>query len=268
MDLAFLDLDGTLVFPERDFLGAGMAYRCVDRTVVRQVGFASFRLIELLGELAMQGIQVVPTTARSAVQLNRMQLFVNVPAVAIVGAGATVIIDGVVDASWREVLSGRTRSSAPISDVVHAIEPALHGSTRFDVREGTLLVLTYPSADLLEAHLETVVDDLRPLGWHACADGRRLYLLPDGLSKLAAAEFVSESYGADWWAAAGDSSLDVGLLARASYGVTPAGSSIACDPDRPSGIQITGLGGPHAAEEVCEKILRARDATVTGWMGS
>lgn len=268
MDLAFLDLDGTLVFPERDFIGAEMAYRCVDRTIVRQVGFASVRLIEILGELVMQGIQVVPTTARSAVQLNRMQLFVNVPAVAIVGAGATVIVDGVVDATWHEVLSGRTQSSAPISDVMHSIERALHGSSRLDVREGALLVLTYPSADLVNTQLETLVDDLRLLGWHACADGRRLYLLPDGLSKLAAAEFVAESCGAQWWAAAGDSSLDVGLLARASYGVTPAGSSVARDPDRPSGIHVTVLNGPHAAEEVCEKILRARDATVTGWMGT
>lgn len=268
MYLAFLDLDGTLVFPERDFIGAGMAYRCVDRTAVREVGFASIRLIELLGELGMQGIQVVPTTARSAVQLSRMQLFSNVPAVAIVGAGATIIIDGVVDASWQEVLSWRIRSSAPVSDVVNSIEPALYGSARLDVREGKLIVVTYPSADLLEAPLETLADDLPPLGWRACADGRRLYLLPDGLSKVAAAEYVAESCGAEWWAAAGDSSLDVGLLARASYGVTLAGSSVACGPDRPSEIHVTGLNGPRAAEEVCEKILRARDATVTSWMGN
>jgi hydroxymethylpyrimidine pyrophosphatase-like HAD family hydrolase len=264
MDLAFLDIDGTLVFPERDFIGAGKAYRCVDRTVDRQVGFASVRLIELLGELETQGIQVVPTTARSAAQLNRMQLFANANAIAILGAGATVIVDGVIDASWHQLRSERTQSSAPVSDVAREIERTLDGSARIDLREGALLVLKYSTPDLGERQLETIRDALGPLGWHACSDGRRLYLLPDGLSKLAAAEFVAESRGVGWWAAAGDSSLDVGLLERANYGVTPAGSWVACDPDRASRIHVTALGRPHAAEQVCETILRARAAAVTG----
>ncbi|GGK99872.1 hypothetical protein GCM10007382_19750 [Salinibacterium xinjiangense] len=254
--VAFLDIDNTLVFAEREF-GQGTGPRtCVDSTAERRVAFATDQTLKLLVQL---GDAVVPTTARSAEQLARMTLFSTMPSVAIIAAGATVLVDGVADIEWRRILSASIALSAPVHDVVTGLNVRARSVS---VREGLLIVLTYDAAQTAAHDAVQLAESAREQRWTARTDGRRTYLHPDALSKAAAAEYVARLWSATTTAAAGDSALDLGLLEWADYAIAPAGSW-AASVGRP-GIDVTRQQGPRAAEEICARILLALAAQRKG----
>jgi hydroxymethylpyrimidine pyrophosphatase-like HAD family hydrolase len=103
------------------------------------------------------------------------------------------------------------------------------------------------------------VDEMRkqlaPLGWSCSLQGRKIYLVPEKVSKGAAIEYVKEKLGSNYVFAAGDSLLDESLLLAADYAIAPChgelGRTYATHPH----FHFTNSRGALASEELLDRIL-------------
>jgi hypothetical protein len=90
--------------------------------------------------------------------------------------------------------------------------------------------------------------------------GRKLYCVPEPLTKSAAVEEVARRSGATVIAAAGDSLLDAGLLAAADLAIRPAHGELAAAGWSCDGLAVTSGVGVDAGEQIVQWLLdRARD---------
>lgn len=260
--LAFVDLDGTLVFSARAVRKwdgkepSGEPYVCVDVIEGRAVAWATRKTVESLRSLPMV---VVPTTSRSVEQYLRMTLMAPV-SWAIVEAGSTVLRDGTPDACWEtEVRLRCSTASAPIGDV----RQLLVGLATTPRGEHMLVVKVESSeaANALARDLQVRVD---PLGWRAASDGRRVYLMPQAVTKARAAAWVSDRLGGTFRVAAGDSELDRTLLEWADFAMIPAHSPAAGFALHLPRAGVTECGGPRAAEQICDWMTRQSWSSLKG----
>ena len=96
---------------------------------------------------------------------------------------------------------------------------------------------------------------MRPLGWEAVLHGRKLYMLPAGLTKLRCVEYLVQRLGVSGFAAAGDSLLDAELLAAADRAWCPRDAELVAWHAVPDGVRITDGEHIDAAEEIAREAL-------------
>jgi hypothetical protein len=102
------------------------------------------------------------------------------------------------------------------------------------------------------------IEDLRawcaPRGWTVSLQGRKVYAVPAGLTKSAAAAEVLDRCGGTNLLAAGDSLLDADLLDAADLAIRPAHGELAA----------TGFARPHLAVTVATGV--AAGAELLSWL--
>lgn len=258
---AFVDLDGTLIFSRRAVQEWDAAdcdaeeYRSVDFLEGEPRAWISSRTAELLERLQRQ-TAMIPATARSVAQYQRLMLFSRPSENAITTNGGTILVNGAPHPEWEEHVArlwgNQCAHPSEIAD-------ALRGH-RSLVRDGRLVVVTSPDAYGAvesEAALRDLVDGL---GWRVERDGRRTYLTPGPLSKMQAASWLLGRMDASRWAAVGDSMLDLSLLLAADVGFVPAHGELARVTILPPHIRRTTRFGSQAAEQVCEWILELSES--------
>jgi len=176
---------------------------------------------------------------------------------AICANGATLLDHGVPDPGWHvevEALCGGCATPGEARDALHAtLGPADPEGWLLRVRDCDARFL-YAICDLdqLPAGTEAAAAEaMRPLGWAATLHGRKLYLLPAGLTKLRCVEYL----GASTLLAAGDSLLDAPLLAAADVAWCPRDAELVQAGAVPDGVRVTREANLGAAEEIAREAL-------------
>ena len=237
MILLACDLDNTLIHSHAgaDTAAAGLDGRegaasdgqeaaapevCVEYYNGEPLCFMSAEAYGLFAALGAD-VSLVPVTARSVAQYQRVSLFAeHVPRFAVTSCGATILKDGEVDAAWQEAPPARVRAAAAeMRDVF--------GRLGHDKRLSLVRVV---DSSFVFARGEGADEALRSLPVKAYAGklnlirhGKKLYALPCGIDKGAALAAVRGQFGADCLlAAAGDSELDIPFLDRADVALVPS----------------------------------------------
>jgi hypothetical protein len=211
---------------------------------------------------------VVPTTTRTPAQLARVHLPGPPARYAIASNGGHLLVDGVADPEWDAAVRERLTGCAPLAEV-HAHLRARGGSFVLTLREASDL-FAYAVVDR-SALPDGWVDDLAawcaPRGWTVSLQGRKVYAVPAGLTKSAAAAEVVARSGGGPLLAAGDSLLDADLLEAAGAAIRPAHGELADSGFTRAHLTVTAATGVAAGEELLEW-LRDRAAadsmTVSG----
>lgn len=256
------DLDQTLLYsPVAAARGPHRPSRVVEVLDGRTISLLAEQTEQGLVELARRAV-FVPATTRTRAQYERLDLPQR-SRYAVVACGAVLLIDGEPDLPWSRSVADRLSSqSAPAGALHEVFQDYLDREWLLRVRgaDDVFLVATVNS-DLLHAdELGAVADRCDALGWRAVLQGRKLYVLPNGLDKTAAVTLVAERVadegrGDPLLLAAGDTLLDWGLLAIAAHGWIPAGSEL----DR------LGMAAPHVVR-TREAGLAAGDEIVASWL--
>jgi hypothetical protein len=89
-------------------------------------------------------------------------------------------------------------------------------------------------------------------GWSLSAQGRKLYWMPDGLTKAAAVREVASRVGAELVLAAGDSLLDRDLLCLADRAIFPAHGELFASGWSAPGVERTDAAGVLAGQQIVE----------------
>jgi hydroxymethylpyrimidine pyrophosphatase-like HAD family hydrolase len=267
------DLDQTLIYSRR-------AFRLPEGEPEPEVVIAEYldgqplshltrQAADSLRELALR-VPIVPVTTRTMAQYERVDLGI-VPPYAIAANGGHLLVDGLADPGWAEQVRDRLAAAGcPLAEV-HARAQAIAEQA---VADGSEWVRTVREADGLFVYLvateRAAIPDLTQLeaeladtGWGVSVQGRKVYLVPQALTKEAALSEVMRRTGAVRLAAAGDSLLDLGMLSMADVAIRPAhGELHEQGIDRPLGsnqcppLLVTARSGVLAGQDVIDLLVK------------
>lgn len=222
--LVATDLDRTLVY------SAGARRLGVDDAAVvpvevrdgRPVSYMTVAAAELLCRLN-RSATVVPVTTRIQEQYRRILLPGPPPQYAITANGAELLVDGVPDGAWSRQVSAMLRGGFPLDAVWEQVGHICHPEFTIMLRNADDLfcyAVVRPN-QLPAGFVDDVSGWAAERGWRTSLQGRKLYWVPEVLTKSAAVREVAGRAEAGRILAAGDSLLDVDLLLAADSGIHP-----------------------------------------------
>ena len=201
----------------------------------------------------------VPTTTRTMAQYKRVHFPGVSPTYAITSNGGNILIDGQPDLQWhRSTASAIADCDVDLVGVRAELKRRTQGDWALKRRVGDDLFCyavveptTMPD-DFIESWTAWCADR----GWRVSVQGRKIYAIPNPLTKERAMLAVARRVGVDRVVAAGDGALDAGFLASADAGIRP-----------PHG-ELAALGWQHPGVEISERpgVLAADD--ITSWFAN
>lgn len=263
------DLDRTLIYSAGALALTGTDARAprllsVETYRGRPQSFVTEAAAALLARLAADARAVlVPTTTRTREQYLRVRLPGPPPPYAVCANGGHLLVDGVSDPDWHRAVTRRLAAGcAPLAEVRKRVARTASPEwlLRDRVAEDLFAYLVVDRERLPDAWPKALAEWAAPRGWTVSLQGRKLYVVPEPLTKSAAVAEVARRAGTRRVLAAGDSLLDRDLLLAADAAWRPGHGELAS----------SGWSAPHVtalAEQgvSCgESILRALLAALPG----
>nr|WP_202434660.1 MULTISPECIES: HAD family hydrolase [unclassified Streptomyces] len=215
----------------------------------------------LLGTLARTTV-FVPTTTRTREQYRRIHLPGPPPRYAICANGGHLLVDGVSDEDWQRQVADRLAADcASLAEVrAHLLataDPAWLLKER--VAEDVFAYLVVDRAALPTGWVKELAAWAGPRGWTVSLQGRKIYAVPEPLTKSAAMREVARRCGATTTLAAGDSLLDSDLLLAADRAWRPAHGELADSGWDAPNTEALEQRGVAAGEEILRRLLRTAE---------
>jgi hydroxymethylpyrimidine pyrophosphatase-like HAD family hydrolase len=263
------DLDRTIVYSRKALKDLGPALNeqmlPVEKKDDKELSFMTVKAFELLREIA-RDVMLVPVTTRTTEQFQRIFIFnEQIPVkYAVTFNGAEILYEGNPLPDWRESINEKLKKDCAGHDELRDIlkKDLYHVNGQLKSAEG--LFIYY----LLEEKLDSVrVNDFKraaaAYGWRVSYQGRKLYFMPNPISKGEAVSFIKEREGIDTLIGAGDSLLDEDFLVKCDHSFIPAHGELAEKHGLLNYIE-TPQRGALAAEDILEKIKAITSKNLLG----
>jgi hydroxymethylpyrimidine pyrophosphatase-like HAD family hydrolase len=250
------DLDRTLIYSraanELTF-DSTTPLTCVELYNGRAMSFMTDKAVELISYLQARAL-VVPVSTRTHAQLMRVEIPTPIGPYAVAANGGVLLVDGRVDQRWTEHVRLRLTACAALDEVwAHASEVFLPSWTsRLRNAEDLFCYAVVDRAAMPAAFVAEIAEWCAARGWTTSLQGGKLYLVPDLLTKSAAVLEIARRVEAAVVLAAGDSLLDIDLLAAADFGIHPGHGEIADLGWTAPHVSRTQSSGVQAGEEICQ----------------
>lgn len=265
--IIFSDLDRTLFFSVNALYLEGEdadapALRVAEIHEGRPIAYITAAAHELLGSLATAH-HFVPVTTRTSAQYRRMLIPGPLPRYAITGNGGTILHNGVVDNDWAARIDATLASAAaPLEEIAHELRRTDFGSWMVRLRdaEKRFLYAMVDRAAIGAEVLESFTAWCHERGWTVSLQGRKLYCVPQGITKHDALREVAARLGGGPTLAAGDSLLDQGMLLAADRALRPAHGELESTGFSQENLRVTRERGVRAGEEIVRLMRDWADA--------
>jgi hypothetical protein len=255
------DLDRTLVYSAAAAPSGGLVADpagpgatglvAVERYQGRDISYMTPGAAAALAELSVRQV-VVPVTTRTPAQLARVRLPGPLPRYAVAANGGVLLVDGVPDPAWAGRVAAEVAAVAPLAEALAELtalcRPEWAGQPRVAADLFCYVVVDRPAVPA--GAVEGLAAWAAARGWSVSLQGRKVYLVPQPLQKSAAALEVAARIDADVVLAAGDSLLDVDLLAAADRAVHPGHGEIAASGWSAPWVDALTSTGAAAGEEI------------------
>lgn len=259
------DLDRTLIYSRAAFdLTPGQDEPNVVGVEIYNGGPLSFVTAAahgMLADLADTGA-LVPVTSRTVAQYQRIQLPGHPPAFAICANGGDLLVHGVPDRDYRAALEADLADGCAPLDQVWAVLQAASaareraGNPLKSIRRADELfcyAVEFTPAD--PAWVAGLADAVAPLGWGVTRQLRKVYFMPNPLTKLRALAEAAARTGAARVLAAGDAHLDISILTYADAAIRPAHGELHEQGWSAPNLSVTTASGIAAGEEIAAWML-------------
>lgn len=247
------DLDRTLIYsPKAMALAPGRPETvCVEWHEGKQSSFMTQGAAQTITELAGEAM-VVPVTTRIAEQYQRVRLPGPAPRFAIAANGGLLYVDGTPDRTWSRAVQNAVATSHPLTEVWEHLGRVCspHFTIKLRNAAGLFCYAVVHTRRLPAGFVDEVSAWAAERGWRTSLQGRKLYWVPDGLTKSAAVAEVARRCDAALVLAAGDSLLDVDLLLAADLGIHPRHGELFDSGWSAPTVTTTASAGIVAGEEV------------------
>ncbi|MFD7895620.1 HAD family hydrolase [Streptomyces sp. NPDC059743] len=238
---------------------------CVEVYGSKPLSFLTETAAGLLEGLARTTV-FVPTTTRTREQYGRVHLPGPAPRFAICANGGHLLVDGVSDPAWQARVADRLADEcAPLAEVrahlLAAADPAWLLKER--IAEDLFAYLVVDRTLLPEGWVKELSGWAEGRGWTVSLQGRKIYAVPQPLTKSAAMREVARRTGAELTLAAGDSLLDADLLLAADRAWRPGHGELADTGWSAPHVDVLEETGVAAGEEILRRLTLAATATAT-----
>ena len=177
---------------------------------------------------------------------------------AVAANGGALLVDGHVDRDWGRHVDRQLADVFPLEQVWDQLAHVCHPDFTVKVRNASGLfvyAVVHPSR-LPPGFIEDVSGWAAERGWRTSLQGRKLYLVPERLTKSSAVAEVRRRAACDLVLAAGDSLLDIDLLLAADRGIHP----------RHGELHEQGWSAPTVASTTASGIAAGEE--IVRWFGS
>ncbi|MCR1161667.1 HAD family hydrolase [Paenarthrobacter sp. UW852] len=254
------DLDRTLIYSANSMLLQGEDHEAPPMVVAEvyngsPLTYMTRRAASLLTEIAGAGV-FVPVTTRTQAQFGRVQLPGRGQGYAVTTNGAVLLHDGEIDQSWRRQIQRSLQGgSAPFEEIRRRLTrlTAAQGVLRVHSAEDVFVYAIVDRANLAVEDLQELTQWCKVRGWNTSLQGRKLYCVPDSVSKEGAVAEIRRRTGARTLVTAGDSLLDAGLLEAGDVAFRPAHGELAESEFVTPNLRVTSSVGLLAGEEILRK---------------
>lgn len=256
------DLDRTLIYSRAAIddvhpPGTVPPLSCVEMLDGQPLSYMTTAAAALLRLVSEQAV-LVPATTRTLAQYQRVHLPGGRVPFAVVSNGGDLVVDGMVDPSWRRGVEIRIAGDgASLREVVRALDRHASGDWVLNrkIADGLFCYLVVDLAALPPDFVDAWTSWCADRGWLVSMQGRKIYALPRGLTKEAAIAEVLKRTGAQEYLAAGDGALDAGFLSLAMRGIRPPHGELAETGWCAQHVQIASAVGVLAGEEIARWLV-------------
>ncbi|CAM3067548.1 HAD family hydrolase [Prescottella defluvii] len=270
--LVATDLDRTMIYSRAamglDPTATESDLRCVEHYDGAPLSFVTETGAALLEAVAAAAV-LVPTTTRTIAQFRRITLPGGPWRFAITSNGGNILVDGVPDVRWRTDIDDATRrAGAGLDEVTAALRSRISDEwvRNCRVADELFCYLVVDLAALPDTFLAEWGAWCGARGWNVSRQGRKIYTMPNAVSKGSAVAEVRRRLIADGsitadasTLAAGDGALDADMLAAADAAIRPRhGELDSLDWQHPN-LTVTAGRGIAAGEEILRWFLRRAD---------
>lgn len=203
----------------------------------------------------------LPVTTRTQAQYERVTGIFRgqqAPRFAVISNGAVILENGEPIKEWSEEIRRKCISRKTIiTELLPEIERHFSEDWVLKVREADdwFVYLIVDRARFPDDKLEFYTAAFKKLGWGMSLQGRKLYFMPESITKAAAMEYVKERLGASYVFAAGDSLLDLDLLESADCSMLAShGEAVRSEVQVSEHIHKTDKHGIKAGEEILARV--------------
>ncbi|TFE22833.1 HAD family hydrolase [Cohnella luojiensis] len=177
---------------------------------------------------------------------------------AIVSNGGKVLIDGRPDRVWEDQVRRTVRTNcAPSTEIKSKFDRLVAKDCIIkDAYCDDLFYSVIVKRDLLPPDLMPELESLlQGHGWNCSLQGRKIYLVPDHVTKGAAVRYVKELSGEQSVFAAGDSLLDESMLLVADEAMAPNHGELYRKYGSHDRIRFTERSGIRASEDILDVLM-------------
>ena len=248
------DLDRTLIYSSKAreiAQTAGSPQVCVEIHDGEEASWMTAACAATLERLPAAGC-LVPVTTRIHEQYVRVTLPGPPPRFAITTNGGEILVDGEADRGWARHVAAGLADVYPLAAVWDQATHVCHPEFTVKLRNAADLfcyAVVRPKR-LPMGFVEDIAGWAAERGWRTSLQGRKLYWVPEALTKAAATREVAERLGADTVLAAGDSLLDVDLLLAADLAIHPRHGELYEQGWSAPRVRCTEAAGELAGEEI------------------
>ena len=207
------DLDSTLIYSKQP------NHKIVEYYEGRPITFMTQKASDTLERLvANPNFQLIPCTLRSFEQTMRIEfLQKNMPSYMICDDGASIYIDGVLDEDYQKYLNANNVLKI---DMVAEMKAILEKSTGTYVKDNRMsfLVVIYPCHETAIIQFDYVKMLMKEYPVLVERQGRKVYVLPHGLGKEVAVQYLKDVHGVEPTFTSGDGFVDENFV---KMGVNP-----------------------------------------------
>jgi hypothetical protein len=252
--LVATDLDRTLIYSRGALEAHGDTRRqltAVERHEGKDASWMTREAAATFAALAGPAL-VVPVTTRTPEQWHRVRLPGPPPRYVITANGGVLLVDGRPDPGWARTVAGELARVAPLREVWEHASRVCRPEWTVKLRNARGLFCyavlhrkRVPPGFVAEAGAWAAAR-----GWQLSLQGRKLYWVPQSLTKSAAVAEVAGRGGTSLTVAAGDSLLDADLLESAGRGIAARhGELVGSGWTHPT-VEVTAGAGVRAGAEI------------------
>jgi hypothetical protein len=251
------DLDRTLIYSTSALQLSTIAGElpnlvCVEILHGRPHSFMTLSAHHTLAEIAAVAT-FVPITTRTVDQYRRIRLPDVTTHYAITSAGGNILVDGIPDDNWyRSTVAAARKSGTSLAEVKHELKSRSAGewATKHRSGDGLFCYLVVDQHRLPNDFLDSWTSWCTERGWHVSVEGRKIYALPQSLTKERAMLEVAARVSATRIFAAGDGALDAGFLVAATAAIRPPHGQLATAHWKHRNVLVGDHVGVVAADDI------------------
>lgn len=264
------DLDSTMVFSNNSMRVSGpiaddLLFKVVEmheNLPLCYMTSAAYLNLELINNHA----HLIPVTTRTEEQFKRIKMPGTTKAdfesdriqYAVTTNGARILLNGVEDKEWTEsITAGFGKDSGKVEEAYDYLKRFETEAWVKSLRNAAdcFLYMVVHRTEMPEHVLSEITAVLASMNWTVSLQGRKIYFVPEFISKGKAFKEVVRRLGADYSIGCGDSLLDISLMEAADFSIRPRHGELEDTGYTAPNNIISDKIGIFAGEEITARIL-------------